>query len=68
MGGGIFATINKKKNGSEIGSTILYLNLIFQKNKYYSFYKVRPNTELNILFSDQLFERTKSSNYVFYSF
>ena len=63
--GGIFAPINKKKYGIEIGSTIRYLNLVFWKNEYYSFYKIRPNTKSNILFGDQLFERTNSSNYLF---
>merc|ERR1719270_3380066 len=59
----IFAPINTKKYGIDIGSTIRYSNLIFQKNEYYSFYKIRPNTKSSILFSDQLFERTNSSNY-----
>ena len=62
---GIFAPIHKKKYGIDIGSTIRYSNLIFRKNEYYSFYKIRPNTESSILFGDQLFERTNSSNYSF---
>jgi len=61
----IFAPINKKKYGIDIGSTIRYSNLIFRKNEYYSFHKIRPNTESSILFGDQLFERTNSSNYLF---
>ena len=61
----LFAPINKKKYSIEIGPTIRYSNQIFRKNEYYSFLKIRPNTESSILFGDQLFERTNSSNYSF---
>ena len=61
----IFPPINKKKYSIETGATIRYSNLIFRKNEYYSFHKIRPNTESSILFGDQLFERTNSSNYSF---
>ena len=51
--------------GHRIVYSIQYSNLIFRKNEYYSFHKIRPNTESSILFSDQLFERMNSSNYSF---
>ena len=62
---GYICSNEQEKNGIEIGSTVRYSNLIFQKNVYYSFYKIRPNTESSIIFSDQLFERKNSSNYSF---
>ena len=43
--------------------SIWYSNKFFRKNEYYSYLKIRPNTESSILFGDQLFERTNSSNY-----
>ena len=62
--GGYIYSNKQEKNAIKIGSTI-YSNLIFGKNKYYSFYKIRLNTESSILFGDQLFKRTNSSIYLF---
>ena len=60
--GGYIYSNKQEKNAIKIGSTLWYSNLMFGKNKYCSFYKIRPNNESSSLFNDQLFERTNRMN------